>query len=65
MKVLLDKLSKEGVGNSKKNGHKNGNGKDLSGARIQRLNAFIMAYRERAIELMRVLETLYVKETFC
>ncbi|MGH7800889.1 MAG: sigma-70 family RNA polymerase sigma factor [Thermodesulfobacteriota bacterium] len=53
MKLLLDKLSKERVGNSKKNRHKNGNGKDLSGARIQRLNAFIMAYRERAKELRK------------
>ena len=53
MKVLLDKLSKERVGKSKKTGHKNGNGIDLSGARIQKLNAFIMAYSERAKELRK------------
>ncbi|MGE5443195.1 MAG: sigma factor, partial [Ignavibacteriales bacterium] len=54
IRTILDKLSKERSEKSRrisgKNGHQNGNGKVLS-KRINRLNAFMKAYSERAKEL--------------
>ena len=54
IRAILDRLSKErnekGKRASGKNGHQNGNGKSLS-KRINRLNAYMRAYSERAKEL--------------
>jgi len=50
IKEFLDKISKEGFYNSKKNGHPNGRGKDLT-RRIERLHALMRASSGRAREL--------------
>lgn len=52
IKALLDKLSKERIGKSKRNGHQNGNGKAPS-KRIQRLEVVMKAYSEKANGLKR------------
>ena len=49
-KALIDKLSKVRETKSKRNGHKNGNGKSIS-KRAERLSGFMKAYSEKAKQL--------------
>lgn len=49
-KALIDKLSKVRETKSKRNRHKNGNGKSIS-KRVERLSSFMKAYSEKAKQL--------------
>ncbi|MGH7800606.1 MAG: sigma-70 family RNA polymerase sigma factor [Thermodesulfobacteriota bacterium] len=49
-KALIDKLSKVRETKSKRNRHKNGNGKSIS-KRVERLSGFMKAYSEKAKQL--------------